>query len=232
MATKDSDTKSNKRGLSRRDFLKASAAAGAVVATDWVLVGPKPAQALPAPVTNEYDKTSVCQYCSVGCGLRVGTDAQGNIVDIIGDPDHPVSKGRLCSKGASLIQVVNNPRRLGVPDSLVEASRSDGADDLGPMVRVGNNDWESITWNEAFYGKASHSDPKIQKGIAQLMVEARDGAGNPLGAGIPMSGGKVTGTAKNLAMFGCSYTTNESNWLIRKLVANLGTNNIETQARL
>ena len=55
--------------------------------------------------------TTVCPFCGVGCGQVVSTQ-DGKIVNIEGDPAHPVSEGTLCSKGAAAIQVVNNPRRL------------------------------------------------------------------------------------------------------------------------
>ena len=55
--------------------------------------------------------TTVCPFCGVGCGQVVST-LQGKVVNIEGDPNHPVSEGTLCSKGASAIQVVNNSRRL------------------------------------------------------------------------------------------------------------------------
>jgi formate dehydrogenase major subunit len=55
--------------------------------------------------------TTVCPFCGVGCGQVVSTQ-QGTVINIEGDPAHPVSEGTLCSKGAAAIQVVNNPRRL------------------------------------------------------------------------------------------------------------------------
>jgi len=55
--------------------------------------------------------TTVCPFCGVGCGQVVSTRA-GKVINIEGDPAHPISEGTLCSKGAAAIQVVNNPRRL------------------------------------------------------------------------------------------------------------------------
>jgi anaerobic selenocysteine-containing dehydrogenase len=55
--------------------------------------------------------TTVCPFCGVGCGQVVSTKG-GKVINIEGDPGHPISEGTLCSKGASGIQVVNNPRRL------------------------------------------------------------------------------------------------------------------------
>ncbi|MGH9675447.1 MAG: twin-arginine translocation signal domain-containing protein [Bryobacteraceae bacterium] len=55
--------------------------------------------------------TTVCPFCGVGCGQVVST-RHDTVINIEGDPAHPISEGTLCSKGAAGIQVVNNPRRL------------------------------------------------------------------------------------------------------------------------
>jgi anaerobic selenocysteine-containing dehydrogenase len=55
--------------------------------------------------------TTVCPFCGVGCGQVVAT-REGKVINIEGDPAHPISEGTLCSKGAAGIQVVNNSRRL------------------------------------------------------------------------------------------------------------------------
>jgi len=55
--------------------------------------------------------TTVCPFCGVGCGQVVST-RNGHVINIEGDPGHPISEGTLCSKGAAGIQVVNNSRRL------------------------------------------------------------------------------------------------------------------------
>jgi anaerobic selenocysteine-containing dehydrogenase len=55
--------------------------------------------------------TTVCPFCGVGCGQVVSTQ-NGAVINIEGDPGHPISEGTLCSKGAAGIQVVNNSRRL------------------------------------------------------------------------------------------------------------------------
>jgi formate dehydrogenase major subunit len=58
--------------------------------------------------------TSVCCYCSVGCGLICSTDTKtGKIINIEGDPEHPVSEGTLCAKGAASYQTTAaNEHRL------------------------------------------------------------------------------------------------------------------------
>jgi formate dehydrogenase major subunit len=53
---------------------------------------------------------SVCPYCAVGCGQDVYV-SDGKITDIEGDPDSPVSRGRLCPKGAATFQLVTGAHR-------------------------------------------------------------------------------------------------------------------------
>jgi formate dehydrogenase major subunit len=53
---------------------------------------------------------SICPYCAVGCGQKVYVKDE-RVVQIEGDPDSPVSRGRLCPKGSASEQLVNNPRR-------------------------------------------------------------------------------------------------------------------------
>jgi formate dehydrogenase major subunit len=53
---------------------------------------------------------SVCPYCAVGCGQRIFVKDE-KVVQIEGDPDSPISRGRLCPKGSASEQLVNNPKR-------------------------------------------------------------------------------------------------------------------------
>jgi formate dehydrogenase major subunit len=54
---------------------------------------------------------SVCPYCAVGCGQKVYVKDE-QVVQIEGDPDSPVSRGRLCPKGSASKSLVTNPARL------------------------------------------------------------------------------------------------------------------------
>jgi formate dehydrogenase major subunit len=54
---------------------------------------------------------SVCPYCAVGCGQNVFV-RDNKVVQIEGDPDSPISRGRLCPKGAASEQLVNAPSRV------------------------------------------------------------------------------------------------------------------------
>jgi formate dehydrogenase major subunit len=54
---------------------------------------------------------SVCPYCAVGCGQKVYVKDE-QVVQIEGDPDSPISRGRLCPKGSASKSLVTNPARL------------------------------------------------------------------------------------------------------------------------
>jgi formate dehydrogenase major subunit len=64
------------------------------------------------PRTEEADAVSrsVCPYCAVGCGQTVYV-RDGRVTQIEGDPDSPVSRGRLCPKGAASKDLVTSPLR-------------------------------------------------------------------------------------------------------------------------
>jgi formate dehydrogenase major subunit len=53
---------------------------------------------------------SVCPYCAVGCGQRVYVKDE-QVIQIEGDPDSPISRGRLCPKGAASKELVTTPLR-------------------------------------------------------------------------------------------------------------------------
>ena len=102
--------------LERRDFLKLTAATAVVTAfgglgLDLTTVH---AAAELAKLKGCKQTTSVCCYCSVGCGLIVSTaqDGKGRAVNVEGDPDHPINEGSLCPKGASIWQLGENDKRI------------------------------------------------------------------------------------------------------------------------
>jgi formate dehydrogenase major subunit len=53
---------------------------------------------------------SVCPYCAVGCGQNVYV-AKDKVIQIEGDPDSPVSRGRLCPKGSASLQLTTGDAR-------------------------------------------------------------------------------------------------------------------------
>jgi formate dehydrogenase major subunit len=64
----------------------------------------------PRTATADRVVKSICPYCAVGCGQKVYVKDE-KVVQIEGDPDSPISRGRLCPKGSASEQYVNGPLR-------------------------------------------------------------------------------------------------------------------------
>jgi len=101
--------------LSRRDFLKAS---GAGIGGVFLLGALSDGAALASPVKRiplkklRGETPTICPYDGSGCGFIVAAQ-DGKVVNIEGDPDHPVNRGAACAKGASMRQLsAENPWRL------------------------------------------------------------------------------------------------------------------------
>ncbi len=119
-------------GISRRDFLKYSG--GTAVAGSVLGLSPEEVKAREREnrIKGANTTTTICPYCAVGCGMIVHTK-QGKVVNIEGDPEHPINTGSLCSKGASLFQVANNEKRVEKP-----------------MYRApGAANWKEVEWDWA-----------------------------------------------------------------------------------
>jgi formate dehydrogenase major subunit len=205
-------------GLSRRDFLKVSAAGAAAAAT--LEFAPAPAMASYDYHGNEHgmdtDVTrsrTTCPYCSASCGQIVAVgNVTGDVYDIYGDVDSPINQGALCAKGAGAYQLVTNKRRLGVSDNTTGMTGT-------AWVRVADDPWTEIP-------------------LATAMTEIADGSTgndrNHLGL-VDYRGAVSAGNSYNsdgVMFFGSSHMNNEQNYLYRKLVANFGTSNVEHQARI
>jgi formate dehydrogenase major subunit len=96
--------------LDRRTFL-VSSSVGALVGFLGIDLGSSAAYAATATPKRGKMTTTICPYCGCGCGAIV-TAAGGKIVNVEGDPDHPINLGTLCSKGNALYQVANSDLRL------------------------------------------------------------------------------------------------------------------------
>jgi formate dehydrogenase major subunit len=100
-------------GITRRTFIKglgsgitAVGLSGAIMTRSGWAGAVHPAKTKDTQVT-----TSICPFCGVGCGLIANTKG-GKLINVEGDPDHPINQGSLCSKGQAVFEVVTSPRRL------------------------------------------------------------------------------------------------------------------------
>ncbi|MDW7973414.1 MAG: molybdopterin-dependent oxidoreductase, partial [Thermodesulfovibrio sp.] len=119
--------------LTRRSFLKIST--GAILLSSLGIdLEPAKAYAATLRIKGAKETTTICPYCSCGCGIIVYTK-EGKVVNTEGDPDHPINEGALCPKGASLYQIVgtNNPYRV-----------------TEPLYRApGATEWKKVSWDWA-----------------------------------------------------------------------------------
>ncbi|MDI6821792.1 MAG: twin-arginine translocation signal domain-containing protein [Actinomycetota bacterium] len=193
MARKKKDKRS---GITRRDFFKYTAAAGATgTLVDWTLVGPSVAQAQVASTV-----LSSCQYCSVDCGLKISVDGAGNVVDIYGDEDHVISRGALCSKGSASIQLVNNPNRIGVPGG----TRPPGCNTDGPWKKTGDT-WSDISWDTALTEIANAFAP-----YSKNYTPGGDPTQIGLAGGTPCNNEEGYLFRKVFSLMGCNSTDNSA----------------------
>jgi formate dehydrogenase major subunit len=114
-----------------------------------------------APRTASADRmvTSICPYCAVGCGQRVYVGKAGGadaVTQIEGDPDSPVSRGRLCPKGAASKQLVTHPGRqtavLYRPPYGTRWERL-SLDEAMDMIADRVVDARAATWQEQWQGQ-------------------------------------------------------------------------------
>jgi formate dehydrogenase major subunit len=123
--------------FSRRDFLKLSgtAAGGFLFPAGAAVAGMRT-----FPLRKKIGEIpTICTYCAVGCGQIVAVEGN-RVTNIEGDPDHPINRGSLCSKGSAALQVANNPRRL-----------------TKPLYRApGSDKWEEKPWDWVLDQVARH----------------------------------------------------------------------------
>lgn len=100
--------------VSRREFLKGSGVGvGGIFLLNALGYGvPLGRLAKAFPLRKRIgEKSTICPYCGVGCGAIMAAE-DGKLVNIEGDPEHPINQGALCSKGSAMYQIANNERRL------------------------------------------------------------------------------------------------------------------------
>jgi formate dehydrogenase major subunit len=135
--------------MERRTFLKALLSAGAVVGAGGVVgfdFRRARAEMRELKISRTTETRSICPYCAVSCGVIIHTlgDKSKNVrpavVHVEGDPDHPISRGSLCPKGAALKSDITHANRLTTPK--VRRPKSDR--------------WEDISWEDAIAQIARH----------------------------------------------------------------------------
>jgi formate dehydrogenase major subunit len=197
--------------VSRRDFLKFSG--GGLAASLGIQLTPLEAKAEGLAIQHAKESTTICPYCSVGCGMIVHTQG-GNIINVEGDPDHPINEGSLCPKGSSVYQLRDNKARVTTP-----------------MYRAaGASEWKEVSWDWALDEIAAKvkktrdtsfmatSKIKIKEKVGTVEVEKEIEA--------------VVNRTMGMASVGSAALDNEECYLYQKFLRGLGLVYIEHQARI
>ena len=158
--------------ISRRAFIQTTIAGGAAISAFGLDVTPVYAQAKTLKIARTSETRSTCPYCSVSCGVIIHTlgdkakNAIAQVVHVEGDPDHPINRGTLCPKGASLEQEIFNERRLVKPQ----------------VRRPGSDHWDDISWDDAFneiarWVKKTRDETFVEKDEKGFTVNRCEGIG-------------------------------------------------------
>jgi anaerobic selenocysteine-containing dehydrogenase len=110
-----------------------------------------------------YVKTA-CRACIANCGV-IAHVREGRVVKLEGNPEDPMSKGRMCAKGLAGIQALYNPNRIKYPMKRI-----------GPR---GSGQWERISWDEALDIIARKLMETREKYGAEAVFCSTGGGGNP-----------------------------------------------------
>jgi formate dehydrogenase major subunit len=192
--------------VNRRDFLKLSGVSAAGAA---VLLFADEKDALAADLKNlrtasAKEVPTVCPHCSVGCGM-IAYVKEGNLLQLEGNPDSPISEGSLCPKGAASMQFAYD--MVGKPNSLRQLTAK--------VRRPGADKWEEIPLEEA-----------LDK-IALKIKETRDASFIETNKdGLPVM------RTEGIAHIGSACIDNEECYLVTKLMRSLGVVFLEHHARI
>ena len=193
--------------VTRRQFFRICAAG--VGGSSLAALGFAPGEALAEvrqfKLARASETRSTCPYCSVACGLLVyglgdkSKNAKTSIIHIEGDPDNPVNRGTLCPKGAGLLDFVHSESRLKFPE----------------YRAAGSNEWQQISWDEAFTRIAKH-----MKADRDANFIAKNEKGETVNRWL------------TAGMLASSAASNETGMISAKFVRSLGIVSVDTQARI
>lgn len=189
-------------GLTRREFLGLSGAtAGGLMLPSGIAASAMPGH---FPLRKPVGETpTICPYCAVGCGAIVATQGD-RVINIEGDPEHPISQGSMCSKGMALAQ-------LNTVDGEVNPRRLKKVKYRAP----GSDHWEEKSW-----------DWTIER-VARRVKETRD----PYFLEAD-SEGRTVNRLEAIGCLGGAALDNEECSLLAKAMRSLGILYLEHQARI
>ena len=207
--------------MSRRQFLRVTGAT--IAGSSLALLGFAPGQAMAEVRQYKLSRTTetrnTCPYCSVGCGVLLyglgdgAKNAVSSIIHVEGDADHPVNRGTLCPKGASLVDFIHSPNRLKVPE----------------YRAPGGTEWQPISWDVALDKIA-----RLMKDDrdANLIEKNADGTLKKCVLAENNADGKTVNRWLSTGMLAASAGSNEVGYLTHKTVRSMGMLTFDNQARV
>ncbi|MEW6379246.1 MAG: hypothetical protein AB1611_06530 [bacterium] len=165
------------------------------------------------------ETTSICCFCGCGCGIIV-TASGGAVINVEGDPTHPINEGALCSKGVATRQIstqIVSEEELNTDFAI--GARIDAWPADKRLARVlhrapGDDKWTVMSWEDAL--------PLIGQKIAETRAATWETTAN---------GMTVNRTRAIAGMGGAAHDSEECH-LLRKFFTGLGLVYVEHQARL
>ena len=203
--------------ITRRKFLKISgyAAAGAIVTEGLGFdLSAVKAYAGELRVREAKQTTTICCFCSVGCGILVHT-IEGKVINTEGDPEHPISEGALCPKGGALSQIVNNESRLRKPRYRAPGSAA----------------WKEVEWDWALdqiARRVKDTRDRTFRSTSTTKIRQIKAADTPDESGLfpematDVEKAFVVNRTEGLAQVGSAALDNEECYLLQKTDALLG----------
>ena len=198
--------------ISRRELFKLSGV-GLAAGVFGLSLDPVEAKSGDLKIRYAKESTSICPYCSVGCGMILHT-LNGNLINVEGDPDHPINEGSLCPKGSSLIQLRDNATRI-----------------TKPLYRApGQKEWKEVDWDWALDEISKRvkttRDATFQ---AKSKIKVKEKVGDKE---VEKEVEAVVNRTMGIAHVGSAALDNEECYLLQKMMRGFGLVAIEHQARI
>lgn len=149
--------------FTRREFFKLTGVGAATAVLTGC--GPMSRYVVRRPYTDmpEYNQTGVstyyattCRECPAGCGLIVRT-MEGRAIKAEGNPNQPVNRGKICSRGLTAVQGLYNPDRI-----------------KGPLAMARGKGQQALDWNAAIAKVSEVLGTSNKQGVAFLLGLAPD----------------------------------------------------------
>ena len=199
--------------VSRRNFLKVSGGT-LLLGSVGITLEPVKAYAQTLRIKDAKESYTICPYCSVGCGIVVHVK-DGKVINAEGDSEHPINEGTLCSKGASLYQIINNDKRM-----------------LKPHYRAaGATEWKEVEWDWALDEIAKRVKETRDRSFkvtakSKVKEKAADGTEKEVEKDF------VVNRTDAISHVGSAALDNEECYMLQKLMRSWGLVYIEHQARI